>query len=135
MAAVSAELCFVGIQSPAEGDVVFSNTVPSCSQGTWTLPSVCCSNAFLFPFLRVAITGPNAIFFLALFFLGLVMKVSLDGIWGQNKAAAEEFRHKNQYCILPIKLCEVKQDLYFQISMSTTANAARIVLLSVHGYN
>lgn len=57
------------------------------------------------------------------------MKVSLDGIWGQNKAAAGEFRHKNWYCILLTKVCEVKQDLYFQISMSTTANAARIFLV------
>lgn len=63
MIAVPAELCFVGIQSPAEGDVVFSNTAPSCPEGTWTLPSAYCSNAFLFPFLRAATTGPNAIFF------------------------------------------------------------------------
>lgn len=60
------------------------------------------------------------------------MKASmLDGIWGQDKAAAEEFQHKNWYCILLIKLHEVKQDLCFQISMSTTANAAKIVILSV----
>lgn len=59
----------------------------------------------------------------------------LDGIWGQNKAAAEEFQHKNWYCILLIKLHEVKQDLYFQISVSAAANAARIFLLSVHASN
>lgn len=88
-----------------------------------------CSNAFLFHFLGLAVMGPNAIFFWALFFLGVVMRVSLDGIWDQNKVAAEEFRHKNWYCILLIKLYEVKQALYFQISMSTTANAARIFLV------
>lgn len=49
MTAVSAELCFVGIQSPAEGDVVFSNTVPSCSEGTWTLPSATAAMPFCFP--------------------------------------------------------------------------------------
>lgn len=92
--------------------------------------------SFLFPFFGVAIMSINARFCLALFFLGLVIKASvLDGIWGQNKASPEEFQHKNWYCILLIELREVKQHLYFQISTSTTANAAGIVLLSVHGYN
>lgn len=94
VSAVSAELCFVGIQSPAEGDVVFSNTAPSCSEGTWTLPSAYAAMPFCSPSSGLL---PRALmqYLLALFFLGLVMKVSvLDGIWGQNKAVAEEFNTK-----------------------------------------
>lgn len=54
------------------------------------------ADAFLFPFFRDAITGPNVTFLLSLFFLGPLMKGSiLDSICGLNNAAAEEFQHKN----------------------------------------
>ena len=67
------------------------------------------ADAFLFPFFRDAIMGPNVTSLLALFFLGPVMKASIsDGIWGLNKAAAEEFQRKNWSCILLITLHEVK---------------------------
>lgn len=67
------------------------------------------ADVFLFPFFRDAIMGPNVTSLLALFFLGAVMKASiLDGIWGLNKAAAEEFQHKNRSYISLITLCDVR---------------------------
>lgn len=107
---MSAALCFVGMQSLAEGGCGVQQYSSQLLGGGREPPFLLtAADVFPFPFFRDAITGPNVTSLLALFFLGAVMKASiLGGIWGLNKGAAEEFQHKNRSCISLITLCGVK---------------------------
>lgn len=110
-----AAVCFVGVRSLAEGGCggqQYSSQLPRVDRGLFgpcsLLPA---ADAFLLPIFRGAVMGPNVTSLLPLFFLGPVMKASLlGGIWGLNKAAAEEFQHENWSSVLLLTLREVKRE-------------------------
>lgn len=107
---MSAAICFVGKQSLAEGGCGGQQYSSQLLGGNLNLPFCLLQQMpSCFPSSGMLLWVLMLTSLLALFFLGAVMKASiLDGIWGLNKAAAEEFQHKNRSYISLITPRDVK---------------------------